>query len=696
MADQHITGIGAFCKADEIIRCCTARRRVDGFLDCLEGGNEHPARIEQLHAVRQVDGEISEADNLDFRQAVGSGVTVHGRRQIANLGDVDDKAVGIGDQCQLVTVAIARIFDLVADARRFTGLAAGEAVIAGTADKRVVARSAAGDIVATGSVHSVIARATVDDVDTAGAGHVIIAAAGCDLEVARAREIVGSQCAQINRDVGRDVAEIDVADDIVEFVPVNAHDNGAIGDRIDLQAIGDLGEHVARDRACGFVVARELDRRTQRRTEAVVVNGQVNTRAVRLDRRVPVGVVVTVGRTAEEVLRDADVTGCVERQVDAAVAIGSAGAGRVEDAVLDSHIRAAIDGHAVELGGRTAGVGNFHTVDDNRAGRSRYRDLALEDGFRRAHASAGCAPVRAEDRHRLVDGRVAGEGAGRDHDGVAGSRRIHGLLQAVEAAIADEQDVAARVLDDFDLDQAIGAFAASGRHRPAGLVAARRRIRVSNKGHHARRDSLAVDRSIGSGTAVEQVVAIAAGQGVVVLIAEQPVAARTARKRVIAGAAMQLVGIVAAAQVVIAAIAEDLVLAATAIDGVVHVAAIDDVAAVTGVEHLARAIFARKRIASIRQGDDVVTVHGIEIITVLRISGSQHRQVDGFAIVGEQHVVGAVDSHRDRLRRRTALAVGNFDQVLDLDRFAGLQIVEEIVAGVELPVDAAAGGCAGR
>lgn len=56
------------------------------------------------------------------------------------------------------------------------------------------------------------------------------------------------------------------------------------------------------------------------------------------------------------------------------------------------------------------------------------------------------------------------------YDGVAGCRRIHRCLQAVETTIADQQDVAARMLDDFDFNQAIEAFAA-GRNGPAILSA---------------------------------------------------------------------------------------------------------------------------------------------------------------------------------------------------------------------------------
>ena len=697
MTDQHIARIGAFRKPDDIIRRGAACRRVDSFLDRLEGGNQHATCIEQLHAVRQVDREVAEADDFDFRQAVRPGVAVHCGRHILDLGDVDDKAVGVGDQRQLVAVAIAGILHRVADTCRFAGLPAREAVIAGTANKRVVARSAAGDIVAAGAIKAIVTRATGDDVDTAGAGHVVIAAAHGDIQTARAREIVGSNRAQIDRDVRGDVSEIDVADDIVEFVPVDAHDNGAIGDRIDLQAVGDLGEHVVGDRARGFVVARELDPGSQRRTEAVVVDGQVDARAVRLDRRAPVGVVVAVGRTAKDVLRDADISGCVHRQVDAAVTVGATGAGCIEDAVLDGHVRAAIDGHAVELGAGTAGVGNLHAIDDNRAGRRRHRDLALEDGFRPSHAIAGRAPVSTEDRHRLVDGRVAGKGAGRDHDRVAGRCRIHGLLQTVEAAIADQQDGPAAVLDAFDLDQSIGAFGTAGRDRPAGLVAGRSRIGIRDKGDHPRCNRLDIGRGVdGAAAAVEQIVARAAFKRVVVFIAEQPVAAGSAPERVVSGAAVQFVGIIAAAQDIIAAIAEELVRTAATIDGVVHVAAVDDVAAVAGVEDLARAIFARQRIAGIRQRDDVVTVHGIEIIAVLRVSCSQNGQVDRLAIVGEQHVVGAVDCDRDRLRRGAALAVGYLDHIFDLDGFTRLQVVEEIIAGIEFPVDAAACGRAGR
>ena len=115
-----------------------------------------------------------------------------------------------------------------------------------------------------------------------------------------------------------------------------------------------------------------------------------------------------------------------------------------------------------------------------------------------------------------ADADLLGVGAGRDQDGVAGLRRVHGRLDGgVLAAAADQQEVmvsrtATAVVDRSNAGQRIGAFICGGDDPVAGLEA---EVRCRQGFRIDRPAGAGVGEGVGAGAALEGIIAATAGEG---------------------------------------------------------------------------------------------------------------------------------------------------------------------------------------
>jgi hypothetical protein len=152
-------------------------------------------------------------------------------------------------------------------------------------------------------------------------------------------------------------------------------------------------------------------------------------------------------------------------------------------------------------------------VDGCAVGRNLH--AAGDNAFSSARAMSIQPEIGAVEGHGLIEIHLLAVRAGCDQDRVPGRSRVNRGLDGGVAAVADQKDVvASAVRDPLDAVEKIGPLG-SRTHLPAGLVAGRDRIGISNRRNVRCRQRAGVERRVSPRTAEDGVVAGAADDAVV-------------------------------------------------------------------------------------------------------------------------------------------------------------------------------------